>query len=155
MRILTTSICALSLGATALQAQEKVTYEDHVLPILRNACNNCHNPDKKKAGLDLTTYQATMAGSENGKILNPGAAEASLLLKCVLQTEEPKMPPKGDKLSDAEIGIIKNWIAGFALESATSKPAVPVQNKVSTAVVSLERPEGPRAAEHRRNRHSQ
>ena len=143
MRILTTSICALSLGATALQAQEKVTYEDHVLPILRNACNNCHNPDKKKAGLDLTTYQATMSGSENGKILNPGAAEASLLLKCVLQTEEPKMPPKGDKLSDAEIGIIKNWIAGFALESATSKPAVPVQNKVSTAVVSLERPEGP------------
>ena len=35
-------------------AQEKVTYVDHVLPIFRNACNNCHNPDKKKAGLDLS-----------------------------------------------------------------------------------------------------
>jgi hypothetical protein len=125
------------------QAQEKVTFDDHVLPILRNACNNCHNPDKKKAGLDLTTYQATMQGSENGKILNPGNADASLLLKCVLQIEEPKMPPKGDKLSDSELAIIKNWITGFALESASSKPAAPVQNKVATAVVSLERPDGP------------
>lgn len=132
----------LSAGS-AVHAQQKVTFDDHVLPIFTNACNNCHNPDKKKAGLDLTTYQATMQGSENGKILNPGNADASLLWKCVAQVEEPKMPPKGEKLSDTDIALIKNWIAGFALESANSKPAAPVQNKVATAVVSLEKPDGP------------
>ncbi len=133
---------ALSLAAAAL-AQQKVTFDDHILPVFTNACNNCHNPDKKKAGLDLTTYAATLQGSENGKILNPGNADASLLFKCVKQIEEPKMPPKGEKLTDAEIDLIKNWIAGFALENASGKPAVPVQNKVSTAVVSLDRPDGP------------
>ena len=123
-------------------AEDKVTYVDHVLPIFRNACNNCHNPDKKKAGLDLTTYGATMAGSENGAVIKPGQADGSLLFKVCAQTEEPKMPPKGDKLTDAEMGILKNWIAGFALENATSKPAA-AANQVTLAVVSLERPAGP------------
>ena len=123
-------------------AQDKITYVDHVLPIFRNSCNNCHNPDKKKAGLDLTTYGATMAGSENGPILKPGQADGSLLFKVCAQTEEPKMPPKGDKLTDAELALMKNWIAGFALETATSKPAA-VQNQVTLAAVSLTKPDGP------------
>lgn len=127
---------------SAASAEEKTTYVDHVLPIFRNACLNCHNPDKKKAGLDLTTYGATMAGSENGPILKPGQADASLLFKVCAQTEEPKMPPKGDKLTDAEMATLKNWIAGFALETSSSKPAA-VQNQVTLAVVSLERPAGP------------
>ena len=40
----------LLAGAAAMpssaMAQEKVTFQDHVLPVLRNACLNCHNPDK-------------------------------------------------------------------------------------------------------------
>lgn len=137
---------ALALSIAALVApavaEDKITYVDHVLPIFRNACNNCHNPDKKKAGLDLTTYGATMAGSENGPVLKPGAADGSLIFKVCAQTEEPKMPPKGDKLTDAELGVLKNWIAGFALETATSKPAA-VQNQVTLAAVSLTKPDGP------------
>ncbi len=125
------------------QAPAKVTYVDNVLPIFRNTCNNCHNPDKKKAGLDLTTYASTMAGSENGPIVKPGQGDASLLFKVCAQIEDPKMPPKGDKLTEAELGTIKNWIAGFALETATSKPAAVQQNQVALAVVSLERPAGP------------
>jgi len=49
-----------------------------LLPIFRNACLNCHNPDKKKAGLDLSTYQATLQGSENGKILRLLQTELSV-----------------------------------------------------------------------------
>lgn len=53
------------------------------------------------------------------------------------------MPPKGDKLSDAEMALLKNWIAGFALETSTSKPAAAAQNSVAVAVVSLTKPDGP------------
>jgi hypothetical protein len=136
------SLCLAAFAAPAL-AVEKVTYVDHVLPIFRNACNNCHNPDKKKAGLDLTTYAAAMAGSETGAVVKPGQPDGSLLFKVCAHTEEPKMPPKGDKLTDAELALLKNWIAGFALETATSKPAKAAENQVSLAVVSLERPDGP------------
>src|SRR4051794_36978729 len=105
----------------AASAADKVTYDDQVLPIFRNACNNCHNPDKKKAGLDLTTYQSALQGSENGKVLQSGNPAGSLLFKCVKQIEDPKMPPKGDKLNDADLALIEKWIAGQLLENATGK----------------------------------
>ena len=138
----TLAALTLALPIAALAA-DKVTYVDHVLPIFRNTCLNCHNPDKKKAGLDLTTYQGTLMGSENGKVINPGNADGSLLYKCVSPGGDPKMPPKGDRLTDAELAVVKNWILGFALENATGKPAVVVQNQVALAVVSLTKPDGP------------
>ncbi len=121
----------------------KVTYSDHIAPIFRNVCTNCHNPDKQKAGLDLTTYQGTMAGGESGPAVKPGNADGSLMFKVCTQTEEIKMPPKGDKLNDGEMALLKGWIAGFALENANSKPAAVQQNNVASAVVSLTRPDGP------------
>ena len=138
--VLAASIASATLSASAA---DKVTFEDHVLPIFRNACNNCHNPDKKKAGLDLTTYQGALQGSENGKVVQSGNVASSLLVKTVKHTEEPKMPPKGDKLSDDEIALIEKWITGQLLESATGKVVAAVDNKVSVAVVSLTKPDGP------------
>ena len=91
------SLAAALPGVAAVP--EKVTYEDHVLPILQNACNNCHNPDKKKAGLDLTSYGASLTGSDGGKVIKPGDAPGSMLLKTIKGTEEPVMPPKGDRLN--------------------------------------------------------
>lgn len=137
------SSALLGLSLSAYSQAPKVNYTDHILPIFQNACTNCHNPDKKKAGLDLTTYQGAMAGGETGPAIKPGNADGSFLYKVSAHLEEPKMPPKGDKLSEAELKLVKEWIAGFALETANSKPAVAAQNKVDSVVVSLTRPEGP------------
>ncbi len=143
MKSTAVTVALLCTGlAGGLRAADKVTYNDHVLPILRNTCLNCHNPDKKKAGLDLSTYQAALSGSDNGKVLESGNPGASLLVKCVRQTEDPKMPPKGDKLSEGEIATIEKWIAGQLLETANGK-AVATSNNVTVAAVSLERPSGP------------
>jgi hypothetical protein len=133
----------LGLSLAAFAQGPKVNYNDHILPIFKNACGNCHNPDKKKAGLDLTSYQGTMAGGETGPAVKPGNADGSFLYKVSAHLEEPKMPPKGDKLSEADLKLLKDWIAGFALETANSKPAVAQANKVDSVVVSLTRPEGP------------
>ena len=140
-----TLLLASVIASAALPARgdDKITYADHVLPIFKNACLNCHNPDKKKAGLDLTTYQATLAGSENGKVVQSGNAGASLLFKCIKQIEDPKMPPKGDKLSDQDIGMVEKWIAGQLLETANGKAVVAAANNVAVAVVSLTKPDGP------------
>ena len=137
--VLTAAITA----AFSAQGADKITFDEHVLPIFRNACLNCHNPDKKKAGLDLSTYQAALQGSENGKVLQSGNAGASLLFKCVKGTEEPKMPPKGDMLTDAELAIMEKWIAGQLLENAAGKAIAVANNNVAVAAVSLERPAGP------------
>ena len=136
--------CLLAAGGTA-RAQDKVTYQDHVLPLFRNACLNCHNPDKKKAGLDLSSFQAMMAGSNSGKVLEPGDADGSLLYRLVTHAEEPAMPPKGDKLPDDQVAVIKNWIAGGLLETSGSAAIVSTRPKVDLAVAATgaDKPEGP------------
>lgn len=140
--LLASALLAPLFFAPPAHGADKITYNDQVLPIFRNACLNCHNPDKKKAGLDLSTYQTSLQGSDNGKVLESGNPSASLLIKCVKQLEDPKMPPKGDKLTDGDIALIEKWIAGQLLETANGK-AVAAGNNVQLAVVSLDRPDGP------------
>ncbi|MCH9023087.1 MAG: hypothetical protein IID32_10040, partial [Planctomycetes bacterium] len=113
----------LSLCAPLLAA-EKITYQDHIQPIFRNSCGNCHNADKAKGGLDLSTYSAAMAGSSGGEILTAGDADDSILYLAVTHQEEPTMPPKQDKLPQKELDLIKNWIIGGLLENSGSKAAV-------------------------------
>ncbi len=131
--------------AQAHAADEKINYQEHVLPILRNSCLNCHNPDKKKAGLDLTTYAGSLAGSDNGPVINPGDPSGSKFYKVTTHAEEPEMPPKRDKLPDKELEILRKWIASGALETANGKPAVALRPKVDLTLttVGIGRPAGP------------
>ncbi len=126
-------------------AAEKVTYDDQVTPILRNSCFKCHNPDKAKGELDLTTYGAVMKGGGAGKSVVPGDAAGSKLFKSIARTEEPFMPDKGPKMSDAEIEVIRNWIAGGLLEKASSQAAVASGPKMAQmrATAAAGKPEGP------------
>ena len=107
--------------ALARAADEKVTYQDHALPLFRNNCLGCHNPDKKKAGLDLSSFTATLAGSNNGQVIAPGDPEGSLLYRLVMHTEEPFMPPNRPKLGDKELDVFKKWITDGLLENAGAK----------------------------------
>src|SRR5215208_4023120 len=118
------AVLGVLLLPTTASAQDKVTYQDHVLPVFRNTCLNCHNPEKKKAGLDLSSYATAMAGSENGKVIEPGDPDGSLLCRLVQRTEEPFMPPKGDKVPEKDLEAIKKWIAGGGLETAGSSAVV-------------------------------
>ena len=133
----------LSIGT--LNAADKINYEDHVLPILRNKCLKCHNPDKMKADLNLATYDAAINGIDGDAVLVPGSPEESSLYLGVTHDEEPTMPPK-DKLPDSEIEVIRKWIAGGLLMNSGSKAMKLSKPKVNLALDpdSLgKRPEGP------------
>ena len=138
------TIGALFVGFT-VSAADKVTYEDHVLPILRNKCLKCHNADKMKADLDISTYAALMNGSGNGEIVAGGDPDSSLLYQVITHAEEPNMPPK-DKLGDKDIATIKAWVVGGLLENSGSKAVMAAKPKVNLALNpdSLgKRPDGP------------
>src|SRR5262245_17418018 len=98
----------------------KITYEDHVLPIFRDNCLKCHNPDKLKGDLDLTSFSAAIKGGGSGATLNAGDPQGSQLFKSITHTDEPTMPPNG-KLSDRDIDTIKKWIEGGLLQGVNSK----------------------------------
>src|SRR5688572_27358932 len=134
MKTLSAAIFACMVLPHPALAQEKVTYQDHVLPIFRNTCLNCHNADKKKADLDLSTFAGAMAGGGSGKALEPGNPDGSLLYRLVTHAEEPQMPPKGGKLPEKDLSTIKAWIAGGTLETSSSAAMGSNKPKLDLAV---------------------
>src|ERR1044071_755866 len=83
----------LLLPAFAAGAEDKITYQDNILPLIQAHCAKCHNEDKKKADLDLTSYQGALKGSGSGVVLIAGNPDASKLWKAIAHAEEPNMPP--------------------------------------------------------------
>ena len=134
---------ALAGVAPAADAK-KVTYEDDVLPIFRDNCLKCHNPDKLKGDLDLTSFSAVVKGGGSGSTLNSGDPDGSLLFKSITHAEEPEMPPKS-KLSDKEIATIRQWIAGGMLQGANSKALAANKPTVDLALKAgaIGKPDGP------------
>lgn len=121
----------LLVGPTSLAAgDDLVTYADHIRPIFAARCLNCHNPDKLKGDLDLSTFSGTMTGGSGGAVVAAGDADGSALVGVVSHTREPKMPPKGDRLGDQEIALIRAWVAGGCRETASSA-AAPSKPKIS------------------------
>src|SRR5688572_4302392 len=125
----------LTAARVAVAADEKITYQQHVKPIFNASCVSCHNPDKNAAGLDLTTYSATMKGS-SGPVIQPGEADVSLLYLLVTHEQEPHMPLKASKLADAQLETIKKWIAGGALDSSDSVAAAANKPKLELKLAS-------------------
>ena len=82
-------VASTSVPAVAQEKKPpKITFEEHVLPIFRQKCLSCHNPDKKSADLDLSTYTNTMTGGASGTVIEAGDVSTSYLYQLV--THAPK-----------------------------------------------------------------
>ncbi len=112
------------LLAFSANAEDKITYQDNVLPLIQANCAKCHNEDKKKADLDLTSYQGVLKGSSDGPVVVAGNPDASKLWRAVTQVEDPTMPPNSPPLQEKELAIFKRWIKSGLLETANGKAVV-------------------------------
>ncbi len=140
------SLCALvSLLLTLPAAAHKITYQDNILPLVEANCSKCHNPDKKKADLDLTSYQGALKGSGSGPVLISGNPDASKLWKAVTHAEDPIMPPNRPKLPDKDLEVFRKWILGGLLETANGKAVVAAAPTVDLTLKpdTVGKPEGP------------
>ncbi len=129
-----------------VQAQKTdpvVTYKDNVQPILRKHCLNCHNPDKARSDLDVSTYQKLLAGGASGEAVKPGSPDQSLLFRVVAHQVEPNMPPKG-KIPDADLAVIKKWIELGAPETAVGAARIATRKvDIDPVTITLGKPAGP------------
>ncbi len=130
--------------SAAAQKDEKITYDQHILPIFREKCGSCHNANDKKGDLVLDNYGLAMQGGASGEVVkSDGDASQSQLYRVVAHLSEPVMPPQQPKLPDEQLALIRKWIEGGSLENAGSK-AKPKKNlSVAKVTVSAERPAGP------------
>ncbi len=124
---------------------KKVTFEDHVKPIFRQHCVNCHNQGEAKGGLALDSMSAVITGGASGEIVYANEVEGSRLWQLVSHADTPIMPPNSPKIPQAEIDVIAAWINGGLLENMGSKAAKKKANNLSFVSVASGKPEGPAA----------
>jgi hypothetical protein len=111
--------------ATACAQDGAALFRDSIQPILEKNCLPCHNAKLRQAGLDLSTRESLLRGSETGPVIVAGKPDESLLYKRVAHISQPGMPFKATKLPDADVAKIADWIkAGVPYGDAVSPDGV-------------------------------
>ena len=96
---------------------EAVAYTDIISPILESKCYGCHNANKQKGGLRMDEINLLMKGGKNGKIIEPGNADSSEMIKrLMLPTDDDNhMPPKEKpQLTESQVALLHWWITNNA-----------------------------------------
>jgi hypothetical protein len=109
----------LACLAVPVLAEQPLTFESHVRPLLKANCFHCHGEeDEREASLDLRQVRLMAKGGDSGPTIVAGKASESLLLQRI---EAGEMPPegKGKPLSEEQIAILRAWIDQGA---KTSRP---------------------------------
>jgi hypothetical protein len=78
---------------------------------LTSRCTGCHGAKVLKAGLRLHRKVDLLAGGDNGPVVLPGRSAESRLIHYVSGALEKKiMPPAGERLTPAQVGLLRAWI---------------------------------------------
>lgn len=120
-------IASLSIVCSAAAENAETTlkadspdYIRDIRPILADHCFNCHGGDEgsRKGKLRLDVRENALKGGGTGEpAIVPGHPELSALIERVVSTDEEEvMPPlkQNHRLSEAEVGLLRDWIAAGA-----------------------------------------
>lgn len=96
--------------ATLLSAE--LDFAHQIVPVLSKHCAECHMDGAQKGGFSMNTREAILAGSENGPVVEVGNAAESYFVDVLVTDEAERMPPKGPRLTEQEVDLIRQWIDG-------------------------------------------
>src|SRR5262245_20682897 len=106
----------LAVVTTTPGLAREPSFADDVRPLFQAKCVLCHGEKTPKADLSLTTLAAVMKGGESGPVVVPGKPDESPLYEKVHSGTMP--PNKKDRLSAAEVELIRRWIAAAGASAA-------------------------------------
>jgi len=82
-----------------------VSFSVDVFPVIQNTCLGCHSGSNPNGGILLTNYQQIKSQAA----ISAGST-GSLIGAITWDAGNTNMPYNGARLSDCDIGIIRNWI---------------------------------------------
>lgn len=97
-------------------------YLQGVYPILEKKCVTCHNDQKTKGKLNMTSIEKLLKGGKNGAAIKIGdALNSHIISRASLPLDDKKhMPPKGKpQLTEQELKILVAWINNGAPTKTT------------------------------------
>jgi hypothetical protein len=103
--------------------------------------------EKQKADLRLDRKGSAMRGATDGPVIIPGkGAESRLVMAVAGVDEDLVMPPKGDRLTLEQVGLLRRWIDDGAAWPEDPNAIDP--SKTHWSFQKLRRPEVPAGADH-------
>src|SRR5882672_1699885 len=121
-----------------LAAQQAIAEDDASAAVLERRCLECHHKASAKGGLDLSTREALLRGGETGPSIAANDPDRSLLWLLAARKQKPFMPHKRDRLPDAELKILADWIRGGTSYSRELRPPA-LQKPAGFAVTDADR----------------
>ena len=112
-----------------------VDFSRDIQPVLAEHCYQCHGPEKQKNGLRLDSKAEALKGGDSGPAIIPGKSAESRLIHYVAGLDpDTFMPPKGERLSAEQIGLLRAWIEQGAVwpDAAGSEQPAAANAQVST-----------------------
>mgnify|MGYP001379468913 CR=1 FL=1 len=108
----------LVLVPVTLSAADPPTFEEDIAPLLKQHCSKCHNPQARKADLDVSSAQGLFSGGESGQLVVPGKPDESLLWEML---HDELMPPEDEPpLKEEQLETVRRWIeAGTPFKDKT------------------------------------
>src|SRR4051794_18398196 len=112
LALLTTTILAAPALADLSPATGRpIDFDRDVRPLFVKHCYACHGPDKQKGGLRLDRKADAVKGGDDGAVIVPGKAVESPLVRLTAGLEADRvMPPKGERLTAEQVGVLRAWI---------------------------------------------
>jgi uncharacterized membrane protein len=92
-------------------------FNDAVMPVLQSKCVSCHNSEKKKGGLLLTSYEDILKGGKTREGIIPGNTATSEIFRRITLPKKHKefMPTDGKTpLTESQVAILEYWIESGA-----------------------------------------
>jgi mono/diheme cytochrome c family protein len=89
-----------------------VDFVRDVRPVFERHCFQCHGPTRQRSGLRLDVKAGALEGGDAlGPAVVPGKAADSPLIRLISgEDDDLRMPPKGDRLSAAEVELLTRWV---------------------------------------------
>lgn len=113
-RVIALSLLGMSNLLVEAHAEE-IDFDQQVKPIFVARCHSCHGSEKQESGLRLDDRDSALQGGDSGAALVANDPETSLLIKYVSGVDPDHiMPPEGDRLTDEQVDILRQWIRSGA-----------------------------------------
>ena len=105
----------------------RIDFQRDIRPVFEARCYECHGDKKQKSGLRLDRRQSVLRGGDSGKpaIVAGRSGESILIQKITSADPDEIMPPKGERLTEPQVALLKNWIdqgANWPAEAGSEKP---------------------------------
>ena len=108
--------CLLACFAASVRAEDAVDFTRDIRPILEKRCFECHGEKKQKGGLRLDRKADILTGGDSSTtpFLAGKSADSDAIKRVLSDDDDEKMPPKGERLTAAQVTVLKAWIDGGA-----------------------------------------